>query len=172
MGPVDGAGETGYPLGLAWRGVLCSGAFMSRAPVAQWIEYCPPKAGVAGSIPAGRTISSTASSGLWSSPFLLGVAKVHLLFRHPVIRVASRSVGAGMCITFEAGVCGGPTAPDRRPTGTRSAVRQLHRFHPPSPFNASIGLRRCATYRGGLASSVPPPQLVVRTKKPCSFVLL
>jgi hypothetical protein len=24
------------------------------APVAQWIEYCPPKAGVAGSIPAGR----------------------------------------------------------------------------------------------------------------------
>lgn len=23
------------------------------APVAQWIEYCPPKAGVAGSIPAG-----------------------------------------------------------------------------------------------------------------------
>lgn len=27
----------------------------SYAPVAQWIEYCPPKAGVAGSIPAGRT---------------------------------------------------------------------------------------------------------------------
>ena len=27
----------------------------SNAPVAQWIEYCPPKAGVAGSIPAGRT---------------------------------------------------------------------------------------------------------------------
>ncbi|SOY40112.1 hypothetical protein CBM2586_A10077 [Cupriavidus phytorum] len=26
----------------------------SCAPVAQWIEYCPPKAGVAGSIPAGR----------------------------------------------------------------------------------------------------------------------
>src|SRR6202000_592810 len=25
-----------------------------HAPVAQWIEYCPPKAGVAGSIPAGR----------------------------------------------------------------------------------------------------------------------
>ena len=25
------------------------------ASVAQWIEYCPPKAGVAGSIPAGRT---------------------------------------------------------------------------------------------------------------------
>ena len=25
-----------------------------KAPVAQWIEYCPPKAGVAGSIPAGR----------------------------------------------------------------------------------------------------------------------
>mmetsp|Transcript_41603 Transcript_41603/g.97663 ORF Transcript_41603/g.97663 Transcript_41603/m.97663 type:complete len:115 (-) Transcript_41603:1617-1961(-) len=24
------------------------------ASVAQWIEYCPPKAGVAGSIPAGR----------------------------------------------------------------------------------------------------------------------
>lgn len=28
-----------------------------NAPVAQWIEYCPPKAGVAGSIPAGRTKS-------------------------------------------------------------------------------------------------------------------
>ena len=27
------------------------------APVAQWIEYCPPKAGVAGSIPAGRAKS-------------------------------------------------------------------------------------------------------------------
>jgi hypothetical protein len=26
----------------------------TNAPVAQWIEYCPPKAGVAGSIPAGR----------------------------------------------------------------------------------------------------------------------
>jgi hypothetical protein len=30
----------------------------SYAPVAQWIEYCPPKAGVAGSIPAGRTKNS------------------------------------------------------------------------------------------------------------------
>ena len=28
------------------------------ASVAQWIEYCPPKAGVAGSIPAGRTNDS------------------------------------------------------------------------------------------------------------------
>src|SRR5436190_24144313 len=29
-----------------------------HAPVAQWIEYCPPKAGVAGSIPAGRATPS------------------------------------------------------------------------------------------------------------------
>src|SRR5436190_23357461 len=30
-----------------------------HAPVAQWIEYCPPKAGVAGSIPAGRATPHT-----------------------------------------------------------------------------------------------------------------
>jgi hypothetical protein len=53
---VDGLAETGYSFGLA----LASHPFrLSRfrveAPVAQWIEYCPPKAGVAGSIPAGRT---------------------------------------------------------------------------------------------------------------------
>jgi hypothetical protein len=68
---VDGSGETRYAFGLAWRWfclvfLVCSGFFRvfrfsapaqhpSRyAPVAQWIEYCPPKAGVAGSIPAGR----------------------------------------------------------------------------------------------------------------------
>ncbi len=49
--------ETGYPFGLA----LAPQPFFwlprcqVEAPVAQWIEYCPPKAGVAGSIPAGRT---------------------------------------------------------------------------------------------------------------------
>src|SRR5882724_4942324 len=32
------------------------------ASVAQWIEYCPPKAGVAGWIPAGRTSQSGRSS--------------------------------------------------------------------------------------------------------------
>jgi hypothetical protein len=53
---VDGRAETGYPSGLA----LASHPFWLprcrvEAPVAQWIEYCPPKAGVAGSIPAGRT---------------------------------------------------------------------------------------------------------------------
>lgn len=71
--PVDGAGETGYSLGLT--SALLSSVFFGpvaarllrvpllfrhsgyvNAPVAQWIEYCPPKAGVAGSIPAGRAI--------------------------------------------------------------------------------------------------------------------
>jgi hypothetical protein len=33
----------------------CAGRITPAASVAQWIEYCPPKAGVAGSIPAGRT---------------------------------------------------------------------------------------------------------------------
>ena len=32
------------------------------ALVAQWIEYCPPKAGVVGSIPAERAISVLLSS--------------------------------------------------------------------------------------------------------------
>ena len=36
-----------------WPG---QGTIAGLAPVAQWIEYCSPKAGVAGSIPAGRTI--------------------------------------------------------------------------------------------------------------------
>ena len=40
-----------------------------EAPVAQWIEYCPPKAGVAGSIPAGRAKPSKASSGFATSSF-------------------------------------------------------------------------------------------------------
>src|SRR6202022_1451197 len=55
-GAVDARGETGYSLGLALA-LLPSGSRRLRveAPVAQWIEYCPPKAGVAGSIPAGRT---------------------------------------------------------------------------------------------------------------------
>ena len=54
---MDGMAETGYPFGLA----LAPQPFFwlprcqVEAPVAQWIEYCPPKAGVAGSIPAGRT---------------------------------------------------------------------------------------------------------------------
>ena len=39
---MDVTAETGYSLGLP------------EAPVAQWIEYCPPKAGVVGSIPTGR----------------------------------------------------------------------------------------------------------------------
>lgn len=53
--------KKGYSFGLAW--VLLPGFSLwnavstaSYAPVAQWIEYCPPKAGVAGSIPAGRTM--------------------------------------------------------------------------------------------------------------------
>ncbi len=58
---VDGLAETGYPLGLDLVPVLrFYGAFRVNAPVAQWIEYCPPKAGVAGSIPAGRTIPISA----------------------------------------------------------------------------------------------------------------
>ncbi len=49
---MDGRRQTRYPMRLACRHVLCR-----LAPVAQWIEYCPPKAGVAGSIPAGRATS-------------------------------------------------------------------------------------------------------------------
>ena len=37
------------------RGALLESAPLCDAPVAQWIEYWPPKPGVAGSIPAGRT---------------------------------------------------------------------------------------------------------------------
>lgn len=46
---MDACAQMRYPAGLLFRCVLCR-----YAPVAQWIEYCPPKAGVAGSIPAGR----------------------------------------------------------------------------------------------------------------------
>ena len=58
---MDGMAETGYPFGLA----LAPQPFFwlprcqVEAPVAQWIEYCPPKAGVAGSIPAGRAKHAT-----------------------------------------------------------------------------------------------------------------
>lgn len=46
---MDACRQMRYPAGLLFRRVL-----RRCAPVAQWIEYCPPKAGVAGSIPAGR----------------------------------------------------------------------------------------------------------------------
>ncbi|SIT42223.1 exported hypothetical protein [Paraburkholderia ribeironis] len=56
--PVDGTAETGYPCGLTLAPhPLRLSRFRVQAPVAQWIEYCPPKAGVAGSIPAGRAKS-------------------------------------------------------------------------------------------------------------------
>lgn len=53
---MDASSETGYPCRLAksWAILFIGVVSLSQAPVAQWIEYCPPKAGVAGSIPAGR----------------------------------------------------------------------------------------------------------------------
>lgn len=53
---MDACRQMRYPAGLLFRRVL-----RRCAPVAQWIEYCPPKAGVAGSIPAGRAKSSIPS---------------------------------------------------------------------------------------------------------------
>jgi hypothetical protein len=67
---VDGLAETGYPFGLALASLLFRlPRFRVEAPVAQWIEYCPPKAGVAGSIPAGRTNSDKAFRPITSRKF-------------------------------------------------------------------------------------------------------
>jgi hypothetical protein len=77
---VDGLAETGYPLGLDLVPVSrFYGAFRVNAPVAQWIEYCPPKAGVAGSIPAGRTNSHKAFSGFPVSTFPSSTVKIQLV---------------------------------------------------------------------------------------------
>ena len=59
------------------------GAFVVEAPVAQGIEYCPPKAGVAGSIPAGRAKSDKPFSDFLLPKFLPGVAKVQLTWVRP-----------------------------------------------------------------------------------------
>lgn len=47
--PMDGMGQNVYPLALEVPGVStsCPAIPSHPAPVAQWIEYCPPKAGVA-----------------------------------------------------------------------------------------------------------------------------
>ena len=85
--------ETGYSFGLA----LASHPFrLSRfrveAPVAQWIEYCPPKAGVAGSIPAGRTTEYCFIKGLRDSREALFYCLRHPhspAHHHPQPRVVS-----------------------------------------------------------------------------------
>jgi hypothetical protein len=46
---------------------IFNGGCVKEAPVAQWIEYCPPKAGVAGSIPAGRTKNWPLNQGITRS---------------------------------------------------------------------------------------------------------
>ena len=78
---MDESCENRYPLGLA-RGLPPGFQVFSfeapepgkvlppNAPVAQWIEYCPPKAGVAGSIPAGRAIFLPESPRLLRFPTL------------------------------------------------------------------------------------------------------
>ena len=46
---MDGMGQNGYPLPPANLAAASKCPAISKlpAPVAQWIEYCPPKAGVA-----------------------------------------------------------------------------------------------------------------------------
>jgi hypothetical protein len=87
--PVDGWAETGYPSGLALAShPLRLPRCRVEAPVAQWIEYCPPKAGVAGSIPAGRTNSG----GKFLHHFLVVAFRLKCRKRHlRLLRAATRS---------------------------------------------------------------------------------
>ena len=61
------------------------------ASVAQWIEYCPPKAGVAGSIPAGRTKASVTGLDALQNPRGLDVTLGQITAQAPRTMCAATS---------------------------------------------------------------------------------
>ena len=67
---MDGMGQNGYPLRPANLAVSSKSLAISKlkAPVAQWIEYCPPKAGVARSNRVRRANFISKNNHLGSSP--------------------------------------------------------------------------------------------------------
>jgi hypothetical protein len=66
----------------------------TKAPVAQWIEYCPPKAGVAGSIPAGRAKNSHANQLLAWSSLTIDRSRCQFLLQFPAFKPSLTSTSS------------------------------------------------------------------------------
>lgn len=125
---VDASFETRYPCTLVICGAsrfLWGRNTVSQAPVAQWIEYCPPKAGVAGSIPAGRAKPSQAFSGFFSLSDNLVAAKLQLAPALARLSLAS-SIAAGGQPTGERTAAPSPLFPSPRASRAPAAACRVH----------------------------------------------